>query len=269
MSYSDIAAQNAYQFTAKLAFPRLVGTEGEARAQALIESELETIGNYYFSESLKASAFPIGFIFRITMPLGAIILLITWLYSDPLVGLNNPWFSLIFGLGGTLLLLFSSTIVNRSFGVVPPFGRIYETKNYIAEITPPNPQAHLIYMAHYDSKSQFFPVLVRIILFLGGLISGLLYGMRVIIGSIIRLSGTLPSRFWMPDWSSFLIVFLFNFPLIFNFIGNKSPGAIDNATSVATVLELSKIFKNDPPKHLKLTFLITAAEELGLYGAAD
>ncbi len=268
MSYSEKNAMNAYEFTKKLAFPRLVGTDGEKKAQEIIENELKVIGNPYHSEELKCSKFVINIIFRIVMPLGALILFGAWLCSEPLLNLENPIISLIFSLTGFIWFVLVSRIINMSFGRVPNIGTIYTTKNFVAEIMPPNPKTHLIYLAHYDSKSQLYPGIIRVILFIAGLITGLLYSLRVLIRSIIILSNNIPGGFWTPNVVSFIITFCLNFLLLFNSVGNRSPGALDNATGVATVLELSKIFKKTPPQNLKLTFLICAAEELGLYGSA-
>ncbi len=269
MTYTDDNAQNAYEFTKKLAFPRLVGSEGELRAQKILEKELKEIGNPYAIEDLKASTFPINILFRVISPIGACILLGAWVFSDGLFGLEIPILGLLFSVAGVLWILSSSSMLNRSFGRIPRLGTVYSTKNFISEITPTHYQGHLIFLAHYDSKSQTYPALIRVILFIGGLITGILYGIRVAGGSIISLTGKAPVGFWNPQWHSFIIMFIFNFLLIFNALSNKSPGAVDNATSVATILELSRIFQSDPPKNLKLTFVVTAAEELGLYGAAD
>ncbi|NVM55423.1 MAG: M28 family peptidase [Candidatus Helarchaeota archaeon] len=267
MPYTEENAKNAHNFASKIAFPRLVGTEGELKAQQIITKELESIGNPFHTEDLKCSQFVINIVFRFILPIGALILLVAWIFSEPLLGLNNPIVSLIFALIGFMWLALSSTIINMSFGRVPNLGTIYDTKNFISEIEPSTPKGHLIFLAHYDSKSQLYPGIVRVILFIGGIISGLIYSVRVIGNSIIVLFGNIPRGFWAPGIFAFLIAFCFNFLLAFNYVGNKSPGALDDSTGVATVLELSKIFKANPLKNLKLTFLISAAEELGLYGA--
>jgi len=269
MSYSDENAKNAHEIAAELAFPRLVGSEGEAKAQQVISEKLEAIGNSYSIEEFKCSKFAINFAFRFVPPFGAILLLGGWICSEPLLGLENPLACLIFSMLALIWLALSSTIIDQSFGRVPPIGQIFETKNFISEITPAAPKGHLIYVAHYDSKSQFYPGIVRIILFIAGLISGLLYAAQILGRSIIILVGTSPMGFWNPGIVSFVVPFCLNFLLILNSVGNLSPGALDNATSVATVLELLKIFQKSPLENVKLTFLITAAEELGLYGAAD
>ncbi|MHA1131389.1 MAG: M28 family peptidase [Candidatus Helarchaeota archaeon] len=269
MTYTEENAKHAYEFTAKLAFPRLVGSDGERKAQNILEIELNEIGNPFFEEELQASTFPINILFRVISPIGAAILFGAWVFSDALFGLQLPLLALFFSLGGIFWILSSSSILNWSFGRIPNISTVYSTKNFISEIRPLNSKGHLIYVAHYDSKSQTYPALVRVILFIGGLISGILYGVRVAGGAIINMIGISPTGFWNPQWISFSIMFIWNFLLIFNALSNKSPGAVDNATSVATILELSRLFKSNPLKHVKLTFLITAAEELGLYGAAD
>jgi len=47
----------------------------------------------------------------------------------------------------------------------------------------------------------------------------------------------------------------------------NSPGAVDNASGVGMVLALAEAFAENPPKRLRTGFLITGAEEPGLYGA--
>lgn len=269
MSYSDENARTAHEFAAELAFPRLVGTEGEVKAQQIISEKMKSIGNPFHIEDLKCSKFAINIAFRMVPPIGALLILGAWGFSEPLLGFNNPIASLIFSIIALVWIALSSTIINNSFGRVPKIGQIYKTQNFISEITPSAPKGHLIYVAHYDSKSQFYPGIVRVILFIAGLISGLLYAAQVLVRSIIILSGGYPAGFWTPSIYSFLIAFCLNFSLILNSVGNRSPGALDNATSVATVLELSKLFKNAPMQNVQLSFVITAAEELGLYGAAD
>ena len=61
--------------------------------------------------------------------------------------------------------------------------------------------------------------------------------------------------------------FLAGFILAFNFIGNKSPGVIDNGSAVAVLLSLMEYIKTHPLPGINLTFLFTAAEEVGLTGA--
>ena len=47
----------------------------------------------------------------------------------------------------------------------------------------------------------------------------------------------------------------------------NSPGAVDNASGVGMVLSLAEAFAESQPKRLRLGYLITGAEEPGLFGA--
>ncbi|MHA1265274.1 MAG: M28 family metallopeptidase [Candidatus Helarchaeota archaeon] len=271
MSFSDENVENVFEFTQRLAFPRLVGTEGEKIAQEMIAEELKTIGNPQREELISCSMFVINIVFRYVLPIGAFLLFFAWLFSDPLLSLVSPISSFIIALLACLWFILASSFIDRSFGYVPKFGRKYRTKNFISEISPTSSQttaATLIYVAHYDSKSQLYPGLLRIFLFISGIIAGLVYCIQVMGWALIELTGGIPNGFWAPSIISFLIPLCFNGLLAFNSVGNKSPGALDNATSVATVIELSRILKDNRFPHLRLIFLISAAEEVGLYGAA-
>jgi len=56
-------------------------------------------------------------------------------------------------------------------------------------------------------------------------------------------------------------------PLTFNGVYNKSPGALDNASSVAVLNELGRYLKAKPLKNYDVLILITGSEELGMVGA--
>jgi Zn-dependent M28 family amino/carboxypeptidase len=58
-------------------------------------------------------------------------------------------------------------------------------------------------------------------------------------------------------------------PLWFLDLGDDSPGAIDNASSVGVVMELAQALANNPEVHCKidLTILLTSAEEASTMGA--
>jgi aminopeptidase YwaD len=58
-------------------------------------------------------------------------------------------------------------------------------------------------------------------------------------------------------------------PLVFNGIGNKSPGANDNASGTGVVLQLADVLRSRPKLLAKfnLTILITSAEEMGTMGS--
>ncbi|UCD99690.1 MAG: M28 family peptidase, partial [Chloroflexota bacterium] len=144
-------------------------------------------------------------------------------------------------------------------------GRHYRSKNLIGTF-PTSPRnddrPHLYLVAHYDSKSQRMPLVVRIALFV------------VVIGGSLVFAGlnflTLASECFKPWMFAVGIgVLVCGIPLLFIDYGNQSPGAIDNASGVGLVLHLAELLIQQPAilEHLHLAVLITSAEELGLMGA--
>jgi Zn-dependent M28 family amino/carboxypeptidase len=117
---------------------------------------------------------------------------------------------------------------------------------------------HLYLVAHYDSKSQRMPLAVRITLFMLAIIAGLIL--------IILTWLDVPTVFYLPVG---LLAIAAAFPLLFLDVGNTSPGAIDNASSVGLVLHLAEVLaqRRDWQDKLHLTILIPSAEELTLMGS--
>jgi len=65
------------------------------------------------------------------------------------------------------------------------------------------------------------------------------------------------------------LIYLLGLLVFFLTIKNteKSMGSIDNASGMAILIELSKIFHRNPLKNTDLIFLWTGAEEMGLFGS--
>ena len=144
-------------------------------------------------------------------------------------------------------------------------GAHYRTKNLVA--TLPNSSKdptlpHLYLVAHYDSKSQKLPLVIRIALFV-----------IVIIGSLVfaglNLFNMVNEVFIPFSIVIGFVVILCGIPLLFLDYGNDSPGAIDNASGVGLVLHLAEVISKNPTfiEKLSLTVLITSAEELAVKGA--
>jgi hypothetical protein len=143
------------------------------------------------------------------------------------------------------------------------WGQRYTTANLIA--TRPSVRAdlehgmpHLYLVAHYDSKSQRMPLAVRITLFMLTLSAGL-----ILVGlTLLEVSTVL----YLPIGLFALTAAL---PLLFLDVGNTSPGAIDNASSVGLVLHLAELLaqRTDWQDKLQIILLIPSAEEMTLMGS--
>ena len=104
-------------------------------------------------------------------------------------------------------------------------------------------------VAHIDSKSQTIPMLVRV--------------GAVVLSSVMYLLLIIALAFGAYAAASIASVLTVAalLPIIFCFIGNRSPGALDNATGVAAVLIAAQRASSN------VGVVITSGEELGLAGA--
>jgi len=144
----------------------------------------------------------------------------------------------------------------------------FATANLIAAPphSPNNPSAsHLYLVAHYDSKSQFMPIVVRVTLFVAAIGGGVSFAGLTLAGllfpallPVANLAGILAMITAVPLAVLLLVE-----------VGNASPGAIDNASGVGLVLHLADLLTARPDllQRLRVTLLITSAEEFGLLGA--
>jgi Zn-dependent M28 family amino/carboxypeptidase len=120
----------------------------------------------------------------------------------------------------------------------------------------------LILVAHYDSKSQRLPLILRIALFVVG-----------IGGSLVFAVSILFSSFYAPLAAIGILAgglsLLADLPLLFLDRGNASSGAIDDASGLGVVLHLAEVLAAQPDiaHQVGLSVLITSAEEFGTLGA--
>lgn len=117
-----------------------------------------------------------------------------------------------------------------------------------------NPSLWLV--AHLDSKSQPVPILVRALGVMGlivGIIAALLIAAVQIAGHDAR---------WIWPWITGFGV-LSSLPVMASVVRAGSPGALDDASGVSTVLLVAQSL----PPELALGVVLTSAEELGLAGA--
>lgn len=112
-------------------------------------------------------------------------------------------------------------------------------------------------VAHLDSKSQPVPMLVRIAGIVGS--SAVLLVLTAL--ALRSMAGAdIPVRAWHAVMLAGIATSL---PVIASVVGARSPGALDNASGVITVLLAAEAL----PGTMPLGVLFTSAEELGLAGA--
>lgn len=111
-------------------------------------------------------------------------------------------------------------------------------------------------VAHLDSKSQPVPIGVRA----ASIILCIVLLVLAALLAIAQLLGAAPPWIWVPIT---VLGVLASMPVMASVVGARSPGALDDASGVATVLRAAERLPHDA----SVGVLLTSAEELGLAGA--
>jgi len=214
----------------------------------LCADRLRAAGFDVTEERFAYSAFP-G---RWGTPFGGVIAILVLLIAAWLGRVGRAGDALaVLTLGAAVLGVIARWLMVRGV-LVFPLAR-QTGVNLVATRGGPVPATWL--MAHLDSKSQPVPILVRaagvtllIIAWLAGF---------VVAGAQLAASVE-----WGAAWSAVAAIAAAGaLPVIATTVGSRSPGALDNATGVATVLAAAEASQSP------LGVCLTSAEELGLAGA--
>jgi len=271
----DFDPDSALNFTSQISKPRLVGTEQEKAVGSQVAAWLGSFGYQVTRQDFQfADAQSIFLTFEILLS-QALVLLTIWLQS---AGSPARTISALF----VLILIVLTSAVNRAVqeaslkgepgkpaGILRSLcwriGKHYSTCNYFAS-TPgaaddPN-RTHLLLVAHYDSKSQRYPLTLRTSMFAIGIGGGVLCAALVLFSPLIPSFGTAALAIGG-------LSVLASIPLLFLDQGNRSPGAIDNASGTGVVLHLAEVLSRQPEikGQIDVSFLVTSAEEFSTLGA--
>ncbi|HET7623448.1 MAG TPA: M28 family peptidase [Gemmatimonadaceae bacterium] len=111
-------------------------------------------------------------------------------------------------------------------------------------------------VAHLDSKSQPLPIAIRAL----GIMASLAIWVISVVVSVLQSGGAPLSGLW-PALA--VAGVLAGIPVAASAVGSRSPGALDNASGVCTVL----LAVEELPSDRSVGVLLTSGEELGLAGA--
>lgn len=231
-----------------IARPRLTGSEGAAEVLGILRERLDALD--YDVEERPFTFNPWPGRFAITA-VGALYLIATFIAAVFLYT-NHPFGAiallLIFLVVAGLLALFIRPAIDAL-----PMG-IRPGMNLLA--LPRNGRPRYLLLAHRDSKSQPVPLAFRgpaivlgIVAWLALLVAALFHTARPIHGAVILVVGVAAA--------------IAGVVLIFCWVDNRSPGALDNASGVAVALGVAARERGAGD----VAVLITDAEELGLAGA--
>jgi hypothetical protein len=267
--------EKALSHARALAQPRRVGTPGEAAAIEYIAARLAEAG---CAVERQAFAFSAAGLLAPAIGVGAALTLVlltfaAWAASAWLGAILALLLLTILGLSGR----FHSRVIAAS--IVPPpgedvsvwqrlclgLGRRQQTANVIGRRPVPSaaaPSVPLYLVAHSDSKSQAFPLAVRMVLVATAGLAAALFGVLAVLRAVLPGLTSAAALAGLAALLAGVPVFL----LFVSGAGNASPGAIDNASGAGLVLHLAEALVQAAPG-IDLTFLVTGAEELGVVGA--
>lgn len=263
----DFDAHTALTYARAYAYPRFTGTPAEAATAHRLADQLKQFGYHVewqpFQFSTAVNVVITGTI-TISLMLTALALGLSTVSPLPAALLAT------LALASPLMLRLIQPHAER--GAVTPgsawsrLGQRYSASNLLARLPAVSPADHtpqVLLMAHFDSKSQRLPIVLRTLCVVMSLACGALFAIG------------LWSAVWMPFAPVWVIVvggltLLCGVPLAFMDWANESPGAIDNASGVGVVLHLAELLARSPEwrNRLRWTIMLTSAEELGLMGAA-
>jgi len=249
-----------FQYAKKLSFPRHVGSEGEQKAASFIINFMKEAG-YEIKEEYFHIYFTPWSVLKIGISFGLVLLTFSRIFYR-----THPFVSVIFSLAFVAGMMLSDRIWYILLEKKPFKGLLKPatSKNIIAR--PENEPAYknrlnLFLIAHYDSKSQNLSLPMRILFLIVLILSCLLLSYQYMTYAINLKHSPFSINLFFSIAAISSIFFLFLKT------ENKSSGALDNGGSLGVLLSLAEEIKEDVLKNLKITFLFTGAEELGLLGA--
>jgi hypothetical protein len=262
---SEFNPIDAEEIVRIFSFPRLVGSEGEHKAMNLIDAKFDEIGMKYTKEPFMATKFWVSDFFR----LGVIFVFLLLAVMVILSIIAPVWNILVL----FVILAFAIYGLRLAGGEnIKPIGKLIPTNNLIAKIPPTHEKKRLlIYLGHHDSKSQPLRTIQRTAFVTFGAASLLIVLLIFITQAIMTIfsASPFPNAALFTGYGFVGITALCCIPLAINDVKNLSPGALDNASSIATLFQLMKYYQTHPLKHTELWFLLTGGEEIGMMGAHE
>ncbi len=271
---TEFEKQALFDYVTKFSFPRLAGTDGEKKAVQLTIDAFKEIG---FTESqIIRRNFEFSDFYSTTL----IILLMSLNLIFNLILVLFAYIQALLSLMFTILMVIVVFLIIK--GLKHPekqgfwgeyFGETLSATNVFvkipAKILPEEEAGNIIISAHLDSKSQTYKTYWRVFFYkicvFGGIFLGFFYGLF-----LVMILGNVPFDYRITIsgvWTTIIVISTSNIFLMFLSTTNNSPGALDNASGMAIVFEVSAHFLNNPLDNFNLWFCQFSAEELGTMGS--
>ena len=239
------------------ASPRFAGSEAESAARGYCAGILRTAGFSVREEPFDFSEFPSRWAPALISLVTAVVVMMV---GHAAVVTHEPLVPMLIAIGVLALTWLFARYLTRHGVLDFPLSR-GTSSNLVATPTEHEPALWLV--AHLDSKSQTIPMLVRIAavtVFAGSVVAVILAAAVVAVAG--HQSPDLQHQAAAVAHHASVALMISALPLVLCFIGNRSRGALDNATGVAAVLLAAQKLGGR-----NVGVLVTSAEELGLAGA--
>ena len=233
-----------------LARPRLTGSVGAQEIADIVHERLARLGYQIQDHPFTFSTWP-G---RFGVSLAGLLFFAGSIGAAILLNMGHPGITLVILLL-TMLLATGIAVLSAPLTDMLPFGKI-TANNLFAARAGATPR--YIFMAHLDSKSQPVPLAFRGPAIILGILTWVAYVVYALLGLLdpVLVRGDVTAVLAVLAGAAGLL-------LVFCWTGNTSPGALDNASGLATILTLAEAERDRDD----IAFLVTDAEELGLVGA--
>ncbi|MGL5095551.1 MAG: M28 family peptidase, partial [Planctomycetia bacterium] len=242
---------------ATFSFPRQVGSRGSLRAAALISRRFDAIGCV-----VNRQRFSVPVVYRAVVSRSALAAAAALGWWGAATAVESP-------IAGALIWLLAAVVAQIPWVNMPAVGVLrrceVSSDNIIGRRPDAAAPARIIFMAHYDSKSQRLSTRWRVALVVLG--TG-----TFLIGATLALAASCGWPALMPEfrvWRTAAIATLFFLPLLFNSSGNRSPGALDNGAGLGLLLELARSWRPRDDAPLDVWFVATGSEESDLDGSRE
>ncbi|MGC8816444.1 MAG: M28 family peptidase [Candidatus Hadarchaeum sp.] len=242
---AEFESRSAFEHIDKLAYeigPRLAGSRGDRQAADYIRKQFENLGLKVRIQEFKF----VGHTLRtkVAAALLALAFLLTLFLS--------PEFSLLSWLAALVLWRYLEKLLPKRV-----------SQNIIAVKEVEAPKKRVALTAHYDSA----PCTISFRLSLLVRFTFLPLVLVVTASLLLRVAGMIPD--WPLVWAVLAIFFLPVCGASFIAAGGRrvSPGAEDNASGVAVMLESARVLTEQPLPETTMFFIAFGAEEQGLIGS--
>jgi len=249
--------QTIFDNAAALSFPRYPGTDGDARAISWVEEHMRRLGLETSLEWFSYDIRPAQRALQIVMVVGALLVA-----SAGFLTPRSP-------VGGICVLVVALIPSAVFLAWAPWLEKLYRregrtrTANVVGTRSVVSPRMTVMLMAHHDSKSQSLTFPFRMGFTIAAIFGALVLA-TVAMSSIF--SGGLVGPLWLAPAAGSATALA---ALLLSTMksGNRSPGAVDNAGSVAITLSVASRLIGELADDIELVVLSTGAEEDHMVGA--